>query len=131
MFAGMKCLLFSWFTPDCKNIICKNYNYYFMVRNLYCIRHVCTVFVEIKYVNNVSNTLQLQSCDCEYFQPQKYPVLQCVCLSIRLPSICLSAFLSVCLCLSVCVCLSVCLSVSVCLSACLCLSVFVCLSVSL
>ena len=38
--------------------------------------HALTASAEIKYVNNVSNTLQAR--DSEHFQPQKYPVLQYV-----------------------------------------------------
>ena len=66
--------LFLRFTPDRENIIHKNYNFYSTVTNL-VLHWTCPHCLhEIKYVNNVGNTLQ--SHDCENFQLEKYPVLR-------------------------------------------------------
>ena len=56
------CYFRSSCTPNRETIIiCKKKYYYFMVTNLVLLRHVHIASTEMKYANNVSNTLQ--SCD--------------------------------------------------------------------
>ena len=49
-------------TPDHENNTCENFHYYSTATIQYCIGHACTGSAELKYVNNVVNTLQSREC---------------------------------------------------------------------
>ena len=58
MIADMKCLPLSRLTSGCEYIICENYNYYSTMTKLVLRWAGVHCPAEIKYANNVSNTLQ-------------------------------------------------------------------------